>query len=172
MKRIALYPGSFDPITNGHIDLIRRSSQLYDEVVIAISFNSSNKNLFSIEERIGLAKESLKDIPNVSIIRHTGGLTVDVAASIGANVILRGIRNTQDFEYESNIATLNKTQNSSIETVVLIAAEHYRFLSSSMIKEIALFGGDISLFVPPVVETAIYEKYKNDVKRDLHAERQ
>ncbi len=160
MKQIALYAGSFDPITNGHIDIIERTAQLFDEVVIAISYNTTKKNLFTQQERMQLAKDCLAHLKNVRVIEHTGGLTVNLAEKLGATVLVRGIRNTVDFEYESNIATLNKTQNDKIETIIFLANDQYRFVSSSMIKEIAQFGGDITQFVPKIVEQAIQTKFK------------
>ena len=160
MKQVALYAGSFDPITNGHIDIIERTAKLFDEVIIAISYNTTKNNLFNQQERMQLAKDCLAHLDNVRVIEHTGGLTVDLAEQLGATVLVRGIRNTVDFEYESNIATLNKTQNDRIETIIFLANEQYRFVSSSMIKEIAQFGGVITQFVPELVEQAIKAKFQ------------
>ncbi|SEQ71629.1 Phosphopantetheine adenylyltransferase [Granulicatella balaenopterae] len=160
MKQVALYAGSFDPITNGHIDIIERTATLFDEVIIAISYNTTKNNLFNQQERMQLAKDCLAHLDNVCVIEHTGGLTVDLAEQLGATVLVRGIRNTVDFEYESNIATLNKTQNDKIETIIFLANEQYRFVSSSMIKEIAQFGGVITQFVPELVEQAIKAKFQ------------
>lgn len=159
MKKIALFPGSFDPLTNGHVDTIHRATHIFDEVIVAISTNTSKKSLFSGEERIQLAEEVLKDLPGVRVVRHTGGLTVDMARELGAAAMVRGVRNTKDFEYEESIAMMNRTQYPDLETVILFSSEKWRFLSSSLIKEVAMFGGDVSQMVPPVVNEAMVAKY-------------
>lgn len=160
-KKIALFPGSFDPLTNGHVDTIVRGQNIFDEIVVAVSTNISKKSLFTGEERLELAKEVLKDRDKVRVIEHTGGLTVDMARDLGATGILRGVRNIKDFEYEESIAMMNRTQYPELETVLLMASANYRFLSSSLIKEVAMFGGDISQLVPPAVNKAVLDKYKN-----------
>lgn len=159
MKKIALFPGSFDPLTNGHVDTIKRATKIFDEVIVAIATNTSKKSLFTGDERIQLAKDVLKDMVQVRIVRHKGGLTVDMANELGATALVRGVRNIKDFEYEESIAGMNRTQNPELETVILLSSEKYRFLSSSLIKEVAMFGGDISQVVPPVVNEAIKAKY-------------
>ncbi|MDE1549593.1 pantetheine-phosphate adenylyltransferase [Jeotgalibaca caeni] len=159
MKKIALFPGSFDPLTNGHMDTIRRGTHVFDEVVVAISTNTSKKSLFTGEERISLAKQVLGDNPKVKVVPHNGGLTVEMAKELGATALLRGVRNVKDFEYEESIAMMNRLQAAELETVLLLASPEYRFISSSLIKEVAMFGGDISQLVPKVIEDAMKEKY-------------
>lgn len=160
MSKKALFPGSFDPLTNGHVDTIQRAAKLFDEVIIAVLTNTSKVSLFNSNEKIDLIEKSLQHIENVQVISHVGGLTIDLAKDLEITAMIRGMRNTLDFEYETNIALMNKQLNEEIETVILLADEKYRFLSSSLIKEVARFGGDISAFVPKVVNEAIKEKYK------------
>ncbi|MEG0781661.1 pantetheine-phosphate adenylyltransferase [Carnobacterium sp.] len=160
MSKKALFPGSFDPLTNGHVDTIQRAAKLFDEVIIAVLTNTSKVSLFNSNEKIDLIEKSLQHIENVKVISHVGGLTIDLAKDLEITAMIRGMRNTLDFEYETNIALMNKQLNEEIETVILLADEKYRFLSSSLIKEVARFGGDISAFVPKVVNEAIKEKYK------------
>lgn len=160
MIKKALFPGSFDPLTNGHVDTIQRAAKLFDEVIIAVLTNTSKVSLFNSNEKIDLIEKSLQHIENVQVISHVGGLTIDLAKDLEITAMIRGMRNTLDFEYETNIALMNKQLNEEIETVILLADEKYRFLSSSLIKEVARFGGDISAFVPKVVNEAIKEKYK------------
>ena len=160
MSKKALFPGSFDPLTNGHVDTIQRAAKLFDEVIIAVLTNTSKVSLFNSNEKIDLIEKSLQHIENVQVISHVGGLTIDLAKDLEITAMIRGMRNTLDFEYETNIALMNKQLNEEIETVILLADEKYRFLSSSLIKEVARFGGDISAFVPKVVNEAIKEQYK------------
>ncbi|CAD5901204.1 pantetheine-phosphate adenylyltransferase [Carnobacterium maltaromaticum] len=160
MSKKALFPGSFDPLTNGHVDTIQRAAKLFDEVIIAVLTNTSKVSLFNSNEKIDLIEKSIQHIENVKVISHVGGLTIDLAKDLEITAMIRGMRNTLDFEYETNIALMNKQLNEEIETVILLADEKYRFLSSSLIKEVARFGGDISAFVPKVVNEAIKEKYK------------
>lgn len=159
MTKIALFPGSFDPFTNGHLDTVERTSKLFDQVVIAVATNTSKNALFSLEEKMTFIKKSVEHIENVRVTEHSGGLTVELAKKIGAVTLVRGLRNNADFEYESTIATMNKIQHKDIETVFLMSNEKYRFLSSSLIKEVAMFGGDVSSLVPDVVNKAIKKKY-------------
>ncbi|MGP6138781.1 MULTISPECIES: pantetheine-phosphate adenylyltransferase [unclassified Jeotgalibaca] len=158
-KKIAIFPGSFDPLTNGHVDLLTRASRLFDEVVVAVATNITKQSLFNGEERVALAEKVLADIPHVRVVRHTGGLTVDMAKKLKATALIRGIRNVKDFEYEESIAMMNRTQFPELETVFILASDRYRFLSSSLIKEVAMFGGDVSELLPPVVNAAVIEKY-------------
>lgn len=160
LTSIALYPGSFDPVSNGHIDMIKKASVLFDRVVVAVATNASKKTLFTADERVYLIEENLKGLENVEVVKHTGGLTVDLADKLHANILLRGLRSVKDFEYESNVAAMNKTQNKDVETIFLMANEKYRFVSSSLIKEVAMFGGDISGLVPENVNEAIKKKYE------------
>lgn len=162
MTKIALFPGSFDPMTNGHLSTIKSACKLFDQVVIAVSTNSSKTTLFSAEEKMTLIETATKDLPNTKVIEHTGGLTVELARKINATSLIRGLRNTQDFEYEAAIAAMNKTQLPELDTVFFMADERYRFVSSSLIKEVAMFGGDVSHLVPEQINDAIIEKYKRD----------
>lgn len=160
MSKIALYPGSFDPISNGHIDIIKRASTLFDQVVIAVATNTSKKSLFTAEEKVRLIQENVVLLPNVEVVKHSGGLTVDLADELNATILLRGLRSVKDFEYEADIAAMNKTQNKRVETVFLASEEQYRFVSSSLVKEVAMFGGDISGLVPDNVNKAMKKKYE------------
>lgn len=158
MKRIAIYPGSFDPVTNGHIDLVRRGKTLFDKIIVAILHNPNKKGLFSIEERMYMLKESLKGISDISFDTFDG-LLVDYAKSRGATAILRGMRAVSDFEYEFQLALMNRKLNREVQTVFLMTGLSWIFTSSSIIKEAAQFGGDISDMVPPVVNRMIREKF-------------
>ncbi|MGD9366112.1 MAG: pantetheine-phosphate adenylyltransferase [Desulfobacteraceae bacterium] len=158
MKRIAIYPGSFDPVTNGHIDIVQRGKSLFDEIIVAILHNPSKKALFSLEERMFMLKESMKDITGISYDTF-GGLLVDYAKSRGANAILRGMRAVSDFEYEFQLALMNRKLNKDIQTVFMMTGLRWIFTSSSIIKEAAQFGGDISDMVPPIVNQMIKEKF-------------
>ena len=157
MKR-AVYPGSFDPITFGHIDIIERSAKMVDELVIGVLCNSTKNSLFSLEERVNMIREMTKDIPNVRV-ESFDGLLVDYMTQIGANIIIRGLRAVTDFEYELQLAQMNHVQKEEIETVFLITNLKYSYLSSTIVKEIASYGGDISKFVPEEIIGRIYEKY-------------
>ena len=157
----ALFPGSFDPLTNGHLDTIERSAKLVEHLFVAVATNTSKKNLFNVKEKIELIQLATEHLKNVSVIEHTDGLTVDLAKKVKANTLIRGLRNAEDFEYEMNIAAMNKIQNPGIETIILMASQQHRFLSSSLIKEVSFFGGDISELVPFNVNEAIKEKYSN-----------
>lgn len=160
MSQKALYAGSFDPLTMGHVDMIERAAKLYDELYVAVATNTSKKALFTGEEKMALAKVATAHLDNVKVVALKAGLTVDFARELGASVLIRGLRNTTDFEYETNIALMNKLQDSGVETVFLLSDEKYRFVSSSIIKEIAQFGGDISAVVPENVNRAIINKFK------------
>ena len=163
MKRIAIYPGSFDPVTNGHIDLVQRGKTLFDEIIVAILHNPNKKGLFSLEDRIFMLKESLKGIDGITFDTF-GGLLVDYANSRGANAILRGMRAVSDFEYEFQLALMNRKLNRDIQTVFLMTGLRWIFTSSSIIKEAAQFGGDISDMVPPVVNQMISKKFASKKK--------
>jgi pantetheine-phosphate adenylyltransferase len=160
VKRVAIYPGSFDPVTNGHIDIVRRGRRLFDEIIVAILHNPGKQGLFSIEERMFMLKESLKGISGLSFDIWSG-LLVDYAQKIGANAILRGMRAVSDFEYEFQLALMNRKLNRHIQTVFLMTGLRWIFTSSSIIKEAAQFGGDITDMVPPVVNEKIIEKFKS-----------
>jgi len=157
MKKIAIYPGSFDPITNGHIDLIHRASKLFDKVIVGITQNSKKSSFLSIDERIDAATTALKDINNIEVLSFNT-LLVDFANEQNAQVILRGLRAVSDFEYEFQLSGMNKHLNPNIETLFMTPAEQYANISSSLVREILSLGGDISVFVPKSVETLLKTK--------------
>lgn len=165
--RKAVVAGSFDPITNGHLDIIERSCELFDEVIVVLSHNVQKHYLFSLEERQSLVKTVVSHLPKTKVVIVSGGLTVEAASKLGASVLVRGVRNATDFEYEATLASHNRVQNGEVETVLLLSKEEYRFVSSSMMKELARFGGDVSPFVPEVVKRALEEKYKNTPERKI-----
>ena len=144
MKR-AIYPGSFDPITFGHLDIIERSSKIVDELVVGVLHNSAKKSLFSLDERVSMIKETTKNLPNVKV-ESFDGLLVDYMNKIDASIIIRGLRAVTDFEYELQIAQSNHVQNEQIETIFLTTNLNYSYLSSTIVKEFASYGGDISKF--------------------------
>lgn len=151
MKKIAIYPGSFDPITNGHIDLIKRAAKLFDVVIIGITQNNKKPAFLNIDDRISIADTILKSIENVKVLGFDT-LLVDFAKTQNAQVILRGLRAVSDFEYEFQLSGMNKHLNPNIETLFMTPAEQYANISSSLVREILLLGGDISAFVPKSVE--------------------
>ena len=157
--KIGVYPGTFDPITNGHLDIIKRAHQLFDKLYIVVPVNMGKSALFTTEERVELIKEVLKDLNDIEVVA-TDKLTVDFASSVNATAMVRGLRMVSDFDYELQLATINKKLNSQIETVFIMSSHEFSFLSSSAVKEIAKFGGDVSSFVPDVVNTALKNKYK------------
>jgi len=161
MKNIAVYPGSFDPVTNGHIDLIQRSAALFDEVVVAILRNSSKTPLFSIDERKAMLESAVSGIGNVSVTDFSG-LLVDFAEQLGASVIIRGIRAISDYEYELQMALINRRLSSRVETVFMLPAETYSFVSSKLIKEIASHGGAVSGLVPDDVEQRLRIRFATE----------
>lgn len=158
MNITALYPGTFDPITNGHIDLAQRASRIFDRVVVAVAANKGKAPLFALEERVALAREALKDLPNVEVLSF-GTLTVDCARTVGASVILRGLRAVSDFEFEFQLAGMNRHLGPELETMFLTPSDKYAFLSSSVIREIVKLGGDVSSFVPELVREALLKKF-------------
>ncbi|MED3660297.1 pantetheine-phosphate adenylyltransferase [Ureibacillus sp. FSL K6-8385] len=157
-EKIAVVPGSFDPITNGHLDIIKRAADVFDIVYVAALKNSSKKPLFSIEERLALIEEVTKDIPNVRV-ESSSGLLVDYAKSRNAIAIVRGLRAVSDFEYEMQITSMNRFLDESIETFFIMTKNQYSFLSSSIVKEVARYGGSVKGLVPCVVEEALKKKY-------------
>ena len=157
MKR-AIYPGSFDPVTNGHVDIILRSSKIVDKLIVGVLNNSAKKSLFSVEERVSMLKELTKDLPNVEVTSFDG-LLVDYMREIDASIIVRGLRAVTDFEYELQIAQTNHIENTDIETIFLTTNLQYSYLRSTIVKEFASYGGDISKFVPEQLVDRIYEKY-------------
>jgi pantetheine-phosphate adenylyltransferase len=154
----AMYPGTFDPITNGHNDLVRRASRIFDKVVVSIAANPNKAPLFSLEQRVELARTVLGDVPNVEVSGYTG-LTVDFARSNGLNVIVRGLRAVSDFEFEFQLATMSRHLSDKVETVFLTPTEQFNFISSTLIREIASLGGDVREFVHPVVAAALKERF-------------
>jgi len=156
--RTAVYPGSFDPVTNGHIDIIRRASSMVDRLVIGVLNNSAKSPLFSAEERVNMLEEVTKDIPGVEVTYFTG-LLVDFAQSSNARIIVRGLRAVSDFEYELQWAQANRLLNPALDTLFLITDQNYSYLSSSTVRELAKYHADISKFVPPYVEQKVLEKY-------------
>lgn len=157
-KKIGIYPGTFDPITNGHLDIIQRGLKIFDVLYVVVPNNIQKNTLFSVEERIDLLKEVLKDYDNV-VIDSTDKLTVEYAKSVGAFAMLRGLRMMSDFEYELQLSAINKVMEKEIETIFVMSSYDLSFISSSSVKEMAKFGGDISNFVPKVVKEAIKEKF-------------
>lgn len=158
MERIVVCPGSFDPITNGHLDIIARGSRIFDKVYVCILNNSRKKSLFTVEERIQLIKEATKAYDNVLVDTYDG-LLVDYCKKVNANVILRGLRAVSDFEYEMVITSMNRKLDNDIETFFMLTRNEYSFLSSSIVKEVAQYNGNISSLVPKVVEDALKEKF-------------
>jgi pantetheine-phosphate adenylyltransferase len=155
--KTALFPGSFDPVTNGHLDVIQRACMLFDKIIVTVAINADKNPLFDIEERKYLLKEVCKDIPEVEIASFEG-LLIDAVEKFNTDAVIRGLRAISDFEYEFQMAMMNRTLSKKCETVFLMPAPSYSFLSSRMIKEIAMFNGDISHFVPEVVAKALNEK--------------
>jgi pantetheine-phosphate adenylyltransferase len=158
MKRIAVYPGSFDPVTNGHLDIIERGLKLFDKIIVAILYNPNKKSLFSVEERLDLLRITMADFDHRVEVDSFDGLLVDYANRCGAHAILRGMRAVSDFEYEFQLALMNRKLNREVQTVFLMTGLRWIFTSSSIIKEAAKFGGDIADMVPPVVHRRLAEK--------------
>lgn len=163
MARIAVCPGSFDPITYGHLDIITRAAKVFDEIYVVVLNNSSKKPLFTVEERIDLISKVTKHIPNVKADSFQG-LLVDYAKSVSANAIIRGLRAVSDFEYEMQITSMNRVLNDDIETFFIMTNNQYSFLSSSIVKEVAKYDGKISELVPQEVEAALISKFKENKK--------
>lgn len=154
----AMYPGTFDPLTSGHEDLVRRACRIFDRVVLAIAANPGKTPLFTLDERIGLARKVLGDLPNLQITGYTG-LTVAFAEENGLNVILRGLRAVSDFEFEFQLATMNRHLSEKVETLFLTPTEQFNFVSSTLIREIASLGGEIGEFVHPAVAEALRTRF-------------
>ncbi|MCM3717277.1 pantetheine-phosphate adenylyltransferase [Fictibacillus phosphorivorans] len=160
MPTTAVCPGSFDPVTRGHLDIIKRGAKVFDEVIVVVANNQSKDPLFTVDERIVLLKEVTQEFPNVKVDSFNG-LLIDYVKSIGANVILRGLRAVSDFEYEMKIASINKKLDDEVETFFMMTNNQYSFLSSSIVKEAAKYHANVSDLVPEVVEEALKEKYNS-----------
>lgn len=159
MKKIAVVPGSFDPVTFGHLDIIKRGASVFDEIRVVVLNNSTKKPLFTIEERMDLIRQVTKSLPNVHVDSFSG-LLVEYAKSVNAHAIVRGLRAVSDFEYEMQITSMNRVLDENIETFFIMTNNQYSFLSSSIVKEVAKYGGKISELVPKQVELALKEKYE------------
>ncbi len=154
----AMFPGTFDPATNGHLDLIQRSSRIFGKVVVAIFDNPQKKQMFSLEERLSLLQQMMEGIGHIEIVSFQRQLMITLAKTHQASVIVRGVRSVADFEYEAQMTAMNRYMNDAIETVYLTPRVEYSFVASSLVKEVALLGGDVSALVPPVVLEALNKK--------------
>ena len=159
--KLGIYPGSFDPFTNGHNDILSRSLKIFDKVIIAVVKNSAKNYLFSLEDRVRMINDLFKDHEYISCMGLDSKLTVDLASELSAQGIIRGLRAVSDFEYEFQIASINRSQNPEIESVFFTPDEKLPFISSSMVKELASYGGDISKFVHADIKAALLKKFKN-----------
>ncbi|HKQ40718.1 MAG TPA: pantetheine-phosphate adenylyltransferase [Verrucomicrobiae bacterium] len=157
--RTAIYPGSFDPLTNGHLDLVERATKLFDRVVVAVARSDSKNPLFTLSERLALVEHAIKKIPNVTA-ESFDGLLVDYVSRRGGDAVIRGLRAISDFEFEFQLALMNRKLNERVETIFMMPKETYTFLSSRIIKEVATLGGDIAAFVPKHVSEALAKKLK------------
>ncbi|WP_405233024.1 pantetheine-phosphate adenylyltransferase [Lentisalinibacter salinarum] len=157
MSIAAMYPGTFDPVTRGHEDLVRRASRIFDRIVVAIAANPGKRPMFDLDERVALAEAVLADIPGVEVMGYEG-LTIDFARQHDLGAIIRGLRAVSDFEYEFQLANMNRHLTDEVETVFLTPTERYTYISSSLVREIAMLGGDVGEFVSPVVEKALLER--------------
>ncbi len=164
MSNVAIYPGSFDPITYGHIDIIERGLEIFDKVIVAIANNAEKRSLFTTEERLEMANAIFKDTPNV-IVDSFKGLLVDYVAKTNARVILRGLRATSDFEYEFHMASMNRSLNAHLDTLFMMTSKDYFFVSSRTIKEVASLGGAVDGLVPDLVVTRLKEKFRLPVTK-------
>lgn len=160
MSKLAVVPGSFDPITNGHLDIITRVSKVFSEVHVVIMHNSAKTSLFTVDERIRLIQEATQDLANVTV-ETSDGLMIEYAKKVGAVAVVRGLRAVTDFEYEMQITSMNRVLDEGIETFFIMTKNQYSFLSSSIVKEVAKYGGNISELVPPTVEKALKEKFQS-----------
>jgi pantetheine-phosphate adenylyltransferase len=157
--RTAIYPGSFDPLTNGHLDVIQRAAKLFDRVIVAVAQNDTKQPLFTLAERLALVKAAIKHLPHVEADSFDG-LLIEYAARQKAQAVVRGLRAVSDFEFEFQLALMNRKLNENVEAIFMMPKDTYTFLSSRIVKEIARLGGDVSSFVPPHVQTALIKKLK------------
>lgn len=164
--RSVLYPGSFDPVTNGHLDVAGRASLIFDRVIVAVAVNSEKTPLFTLEERVELLREACKNIPNIEIVSFQG-LLVDAISRFDAQAVIRGIRAVSDFEYEFQMALMNRELNGKCETLFMMPSPEYSFVSSRLIREIAKCKGEISSFVPPHVAEAVKERFAGKEKGEI-----
>ena len=164
MKTIAVYPGTFDPITLGHVDIVSRASPLFDTVILAVAASTSKNTVFSIDERVELSKGVLKHISNVEVQKF-GGLMVDFAREKKASVVLRGLRAVSDFEYEFQLAGMNRKLMPEVDTIFMPTSERYTYISSSLVREIAVYGGDVSDFVDPKVCEALKSRFEKSTEK-------
>lgn len=163
MKKVAVYPGSFDPITNGHLDIIKRGLSMFDEIIVLVAYNASKTSLFTVEERIEMIQEALRDRKRVLVDSHDG-LLVDYVRNAGANIILRGLRAMSEFEYEFQLALMNRRLNRNVETVFFMTGYKWFYTSSTIIKEVARLGGSPKGLVPEVVYWRMQEKFPKMIK--------
>jgi len=158
-EKIAVYPGTFDPVTLGHLDVLRRASKAFDKIIVAVTTNPGKKTLFSLEERVAILKESTKEMPFVEV-ESFSGLLVGYLKEKGASIILRGLREMSDFEFEFQQASMNRKLSKNVDTFFVMTSEKYYYVSSSIVREIASLGGNIDCFVPKAAEIALREKFK------------
>jgi len=159
--KVAIYPGTFDPMTNGHFDIILRSAQMFDKVVVAVTENPAKAPLFRVEERVAMIREAIASVPHVSV-EAFDGLTVDFARRVEARYIVRGLRAVSDFEYELQMGMMNRQLAPDVETVFLVPAAEYSFVSSTLVKDVIRLGGSVSGFVPPAVEKRLLERLASE----------
>ena len=160
MENVAIYAGTFDPVTYGHIDVIERASKLFDQVIVGIAVNPNKKPLFTLDERVSLTAQVLGELKNIDVFGFDS-LLLDFAKKHKAGVILRGLRTVTDFDYEFQLASMNRHLNPKIETLFLMPAERFMCISSSLVREIASLGGDVSSFVPKIIAQALFDKFKS-----------
>lgn len=159
---VALFPGSYDPITNGHVDIALKAAQIFDKVYVAVMTNTTKQYIFSADERVKLVQDALKGNSKIAVLKRPDALTVNVARKLGASVIVRGVRNSEDFRYEQQIAGINKQLDPDVQTVLMFTDPKNSFVASSMIKEVAKFSGDVSAFLPEKSAQALREKMRRN----------